>query len=79
MEEALRDRLVRLVGIHVEGTGSGRALGEAIPDVALRDLGPEAVFLACYKKAHHGELPAELLAVFHELLDGIGQREGKAT
>lgn len=72
VEDALRNRLVRLVGIHVEGTGSGRALGEAIPDVALRDLGPEAVFVARYKKVHDGEPPADLMAAFHELLDGIG-------
>lgn len=73
IEAELKDRLVRLVGIRVTGTGTGQALSQSTPDATLHDLGPEAVFLACYQRTHEGDPSPELLAAFHELRDSLGQ------
>ena len=73
IEAELKDRLVRLVGIRVTGSGTGQTLGQASPDATLHDLGPEAVFVSLYGKSHGGDPPADLLAAFHELLDSLGQ------
>ena len=77
VEEAVQDRDVRLVATHVVLTGHGRALGDVASDVTLRDLGPEKVFRARYAREHKGEPPAELLAAFHELLEGVHAEAGR--
>lgn len=75
IEEALEGRHARLVQIVVETYGSDIALGDALPDRQLQDLDPVEVFVKRYQRDHDGEPPDEMIAAFHELIDGLRSEE----
>jgi exonuclease SbcD len=68
VEQALEGRRPRLVKISVERTGSGAALGDAAPGVALADLAPRDVLIRRWQRDHEGDPPAALLHAFDALL-----------
>jgi DNA repair protein SbcD/Mre11 len=69
IEQALEGKGVRLARIAVQYTGSGQSLADALPQETLKDLLPEDVFRLCWARDHEGDLPPELLAAFHQVLD----------
>jgi DNA repair protein SbcD/Mre11 len=74
-----RPRLCRVVAAY---PGDGRALAEASATPELRDLDPAEVLRRKWRRDHDGEPPAELVALFAELVeevkrgDGAGGRDG---
>lgn len=73
LHEALAGRAARLVRIVIDQGGTGRPLACSAARNALRDLAPEEVFRRRWERYHESELPPELLAAFHELLDSVAQ------
>jgi exonuclease SbcD len=68
IEKALASKGVRLARIATHYTGSGQTLADALPQTALKDLQPDEVFRQRWAREHETELPADLLAAFHELV-----------
>lgn len=73
VEDALKNKAVRLLSVRTEYTGSGKALAEHPDELGLLD--PEQVFRRRWQKTHEGPIEAEILAAFHELIEQAGQAE----
>lgn len=78
VEKALEGKGVRLARISTRYTGTGQALADSLPKTTLRDLQPEEVLRQRWAREHEGELPADLLAAFHQLL-GEAQADPEAA
>lgn len=78
VEKALEGKGVRLARISTRYTGTGQALADSLPKTTLRDLQPEEVLRQRWAREHEGELPADLLAAFHQLL-GDAQADPEAA
>ena len=75
IEERMAGRGPRLARLTVEYPGEVRSLADGTAQV-LRDLTPEEVFRSLYSSRHGGQVPDDLLAAFHELVDEVGQKGG---
>jgi DNA repair protein SbcD/Mre11 len=73
--EALEGKHARLVKLTVETTGSGAVLAHGAAQKQLHDLQPDDVFRDLYKSKHCGEVPAELMDCFHEILETVQHGE----
>jgi exonuclease SbcD len=71
IEEAIADRRPRLVKITATHTGTGRALGDAAPGIALADLDPGEVFERRWQRDHVGAPPPPLRVAFDRLVDEV--------
>lgn len=71
---ALEGKAVRLAKISPHYTGSGKALAESEPEVALRDLQPEVVFTRKYEAEFDSEPPEAMRHAFFELLEDVQNR-----
>jgi exonuclease SbcD len=71
IEEAMADRRPRLVKITATHTGTGRALGDAAPGIALADLDPAEVFERRWQRDHVGAPPPALRVAFDRLVDEV--------
>ncbi len=68
IEQAVRGKRPRLVRIAPEHGGDRRALGDAAPAQALADLDPRDVLRRKWGREHDGEVPADVLRAFEQLL-----------
>lgn len=76
VEDALKDKGVRLVRVTRHGHNAARSLGDALGATSLRDLSPEQVFSELYQREHQQTPAGELLAAFAELVE-LAQRGGE--
>ena len=75
LDEALADKPLRLLKVGTAYTGSGEALGDAVLAVQLDELAPDEVFARRYAQSFEEEPPGELVAAFHELVDGVRETD----
>jgi exonuclease SbcD len=75
LDEAVVDRPVRLLKVSAAYTGSGQALGDAVPAIQLEELAPDEVFGRRYAQSFEDDPPAELVAAFHELVDSVREED----
>ena len=75
MTEVLDGKNARLVKLTVEYTGTGQALGDALPKKQLQDLKPEQMFSELYKQHHEGEPSDELMSCFREIVEATEHEE----
>jgi exonuclease SbcD len=71
IEAALDGAWPRLVRIDTRYTGTGQTLADAVEREHLRELSPEDVFLRCYRRKYDGDVPADVMLAFRELLDEV--------
>jgi DNA repair protein SbcD/Mre11 len=76
VEQAIDGRRPRLVKILVERAGSGDALGDGRPGIALADLAPRDVLIRKWQRDHGGEPPAALLAAFDAVVATVTDEAG---
>ncbi|MCS6901046.1 MAG: exonuclease SbcCD subunit D C-terminal domain-containing protein [Myxococcales bacterium] len=69
IEEALRDKGVRLVRVTRQGSAAPRSLGDALGATSLRDLTPEQVFTELHRRTCQKPPEPDLLAAFAELVE----------
>jgi exonuclease SbcD len=74
--ECLEGKPLRLLRISTYYTGVDSALTESVLENQLGELTPEQVFGRRYQQCYGDTPPAELLAVFHELLDSLQAEQG---
>lgn len=75
VEEALRDKGVRLAAILTSMSGTGDALGDVEPVLDLRELEIETVFLRCWEARYADPPDDEVLSIFHTLVETVGSEE----
>jgi len=76
VEAALEGKAARLLRIAPPSTtGTGAALGEAAGERTLHDLHHEEVFLMKWTRDHGAPPPAEVMAAYHELVEGLLRAE----
>jgi exonuclease SbcD len=68
IEAALDGKQVRLVSLHVQTTGDGKALGDRITLQRLAELDPREVFGRLWARSHSEAPSPEVLAGFERLL-----------
>jgi exonuclease SbcD len=73
IEAAIADKEVRLCKIGVSYTGDRRDLAELHVGERLADLQPEDVLLRRYRRDYEGDPPAELVALFHDVVDAVSR------
>ncbi len=67
VEAALVGKAARLVSIRTVYAGTRTALGDVAAPVALASLAPEAVLRRVWRARYDADVPADVLATFHEL------------
>jgi exonuclease SbcD len=77
VEDAIEDKNVRLLRIDARFEAQDRASGPAHLDRDLEAISPEDVFVAAYKRQRQNEPPADLVAMFHELLEEVERAHGE--
>jgi DNA repair protein SbcD/Mre11 len=75
IEARLEGRGPRLVKITLDHPREREALADSEVQTVLQDLSPEQVFRSLYAMRHDGEVSAELLSAFHELVDDVRRQE----
>ncbi|MGR9115989.1 MAG: exonuclease SbcCD subunit D C-terminal domain-containing protein [Gammaproteobacteria bacterium] len=75
IEEAVKDKAVRLIKISTRYTGSGSSLADIEAQERLEDLDEEQVFQRCYQQMHGVNAPPALIELFHQLLESVREAE----
>lgn len=67
IEEALRNKAVRLTGIQTHYPPAAAAGAEPVETLSLRDLNPDTIFRQTYRKKYQEDPPEALLTLFHDV------------
>jgi DNA repair protein SbcD/Mre11 len=76
VDQAVRDRPVRLLKISVERAGVGGSLADFPNRRALERIDPQQVFIDCYERGYGSKPDPELLAAFADLREAVDLDEG---
>ena len=71
VEDAIRDKGVRLMKIRTSYAGREDALADTLPDGTLDEMHPVEVFKNRYRQKHDGDPSGELLDAFHEIVEEV--------
>jgi exonuclease SbcD len=71
LDHAATGKRPRLVRFTTTRAGSGAALGDTSPGVALAELSPRDVLVQRWRRDHQGEPPPALLAAFDALVERV--------